>query len=43
MTTDEALRRLFHPHVVKHLKRLAAEASEKPVRKPKSTARRKPK
>jgi hypothetical protein len=29
MTTDEAVKHLFHPDVVEHLKRSAEEASEK--------------
>ncbi len=33
MTTDEAVKHLFHPEVVKHLKRHAVKASPKPKRK----------
>lgn len=41
MTTDEALRRLFHPAVVKHLRKVAAEHSPRPVRKSKAPIKRK--
>jgi len=34
MTGDEALRRVFHPDVVKHLKGIAKANSPKTARKP---------
>jgi len=29
LTTDEAIKRLFHPEVVKHAKKIAAKARKK--------------
>ena len=34
-TTDEAMRQLFHPKVVKHAKRVAGTATKRPVKPPK--------
>ncbi len=33
MTTDEALKHIFHPKVVKHVKGLVAETFKTPVKK----------
>ena len=33
MTNDEAIRHLFHPKVVKHVKALVAESNSKVVKK----------
>jgi len=46
MTGEEALRLIFHPRVVRHLKKVASEnspkAARKPVKKAKSAIKRKP-
>jgi hypothetical protein len=33
MTSDELMKRLFHPKVVKHIKRVAADVNKKSTKK----------
>jgi hypothetical protein len=33
MTTDETLKHLFHPKVVRHVKKLVAKANSEPAKK----------
>jgi hypothetical protein len=33
MTTDEALKHIFHPKVVRHIKKLVAKANSEPDKK----------
>jgi hypothetical protein len=34
MTSDEALKHIFHPKVVRHVKSLVAKANSNPMEKP---------